>query len=651
MQDFKLPMNAIVRQLTTQLSSDQEHVFVIPIYQRTYTWGKKIDKLKDFLSIIGNAFDQSDNVGNRFIGFMVTATPENSGTIGRKEFIVVDGQQRITTISLIVCALINRLKKVASNTADDSPAKKQLEDKAESYFRKYIVLDSCNQKQGRLILDNLRFLPSKPDRDDYLRAANGNQPPLNTPIGQAYEEIQKYLNNLEKRLSAIEQFEDRVMGVLRTLTIVLLEIESNKPGEAQSIFESINYRNAPLSPYDLIRNRVFMYQKGTQSDDIFNDIWEPMEKRYSACFNTTNKDESKVPDHERELLLFFHAYLQKDGTKVPKADIYSKFLENIAPESEHKPSKEDVQAYADSSRLYLFFKKSEWATISPQAFGTPFSFYADLNNKQKQQLVRNLQALSFLDIHSTIPFLMGMVSLGATGEELIEASDFYIGLFIRIRFSGTGTQRIGGQISSLTKTLNVDKMTGLRAKGIKKWMYENLLSEKEPAYPSDDSVRSYLTANGVYTDSPTYVKYVLHELCREAQGGGIAKDGPEYLNEHVTIDHVLCQTRSAQWQAYQRRNGDPVDDATFSRHVHLLGNLVLAAKNYEWGNSVYDQPYDEGKMKATDMVNAYHMTTTEIPLRFSQLNQETNIWAPWGYIQIQERNADLIDRILAQWKV
>lgn len=648
-------MNATVKELTTQIGSDQEHIYVIPIYQRTYTWGKKIDKLKDFLSIIGNAFEQSDNVANRFIGFMVTVTPESGGTIGRKEFIVVDGQQRITTISLIICALINRLNKAGLNAPDGSEAKQFLEATAERYLHKYIVLENHSRvKQGRLTLEHLRFLPSKPDRESYLKIANNQTPATPSAVGQAYEEINKYLDALERKYPATEQFEERVIKVLRTLTIVLLEIDRQKPGEAQSIFESINYRNAPLSPYDLIRNRVFMYQNGTEGDDIFKDIWEPMENRYRDCFSASGADESKVPDHERELLMFFSAYLQQDGTKVPKADIYSKFLERIAPESARKPGKDEVKTYAEASRLYLFFKKSEWAVSAQNAFGPHFEFYSTLDVKGKQKVRRNLQALSFLDIQSTIPFLMGMVNLGASGKEIIEATDFFIALFIRIRFSGGGTQRIGGQISNLTKSLNEKKMEVLRSKGVKTWMHDNLTSDGEPVFPSDSAVEAYLKVNGAYKDNASYIKYVLHELCRGDYGdGGIANYWVHELDEKITIDHVLCQNRSKAWIEYQKNNGDPIDQPTFDKYIHLIGNLALAYKNSQWRDSVYDEVYDDnGSTKAGDMLSkSHHLTTSEIPRDYAKLDPETKKWGPWGYSQITSRTDSLIRRILDQWKI
>jgi hypothetical protein len=644
-------MNAEVRQITAQINSgDQDHVYVIPIYQRTYTWGKKIQKLEDFLSIITNAFEQTDSISNRFIGFMVTVTPSNSGTIGRKEFVVVDGQQRITTISLIICALVNRLISKALIAPDDSEAQIQLKEKATSLFKKYIVLDSTPRKQGKILLGDLRFNPSKPDQETYLRVANNQPAPAGTPIGNAYAVICDFLKTLEKSHDGIEQFEDKVMTIMRSLTIVLLEIDRSKPGEAQSIFESINYRNAPLSPYDLIRNRVFMFMDERTSSDIYDTIWDRMENRYKQCFSR-NSNEDTVPDHEKELLAFFHALLLKSGNKVPKADIYGKFLESIETADNSRPTKPEVQGFEEASKLYLFFRNPEWATTHTNDFGNPPAFYLELSTSEKKTLIRNLQTLSFLNIHSIVPFLMAMADQNAKGKEILEATDFFIALFIRIKFSGAGTQRMGDQMSGLVKAVNVMKLDTLRTKGVKKWMHDNLVSGGEPIFPADDDVIKYLKEKPVYKDGD-YVKYVLHELSREPQGNGIDSIDADKLEKSITIDHVMCQSRSQAWLKYLQNQGCDTTEAIFNKHLHLIGNLALDSHNSKWKDSVYDQVYDDnGNMKASDMEKAFHWTTQEVPARFAQLNKETQKWGPWGYAQIILRTEDIARRIVATWKV
>jgi len=648
-------MNSAPKKVLDELLLPEKIVFHIPLYQRTYAWGKPKNrqKLEGFLNIIRDVFDEvkeSQAPGERFIGFMVNLLPPRpAGLNSKTEMTVVDGQQRITTISLIMCALVDSLFKKADllRAGDpDSREARALVTKANDFMRYYLLVDRSSEfDRSKLTEAELKLVPSNLNKKDYLDVVCGRGASAEGTIGAAYAFIVKSLGEIKDEYYADRAgFEAAVKEALNLLIVVNLEI--GNPAEAQAIFENINYKNEPLTPYDLIRNRAFMNMPAAEQKQIYDSVWQPMEQRYKKTFVPEEGDDSEESiDHENELLAFVRCELARGGEKVSKKQIYQAFLARL----KDKPylDKAGIESLAEQSRVYLFLKETEWCTTYIKAFGEPLpAFFADISPIEKRRLKKSLGDLKYLKVTSVLTLLMAIVNKpGAKVADLIDAADFFVSFFVRHAFSGGSTQRVSSHFDALCSEFSKKTMDEVRqVGGMKKWMKDCL----GVTYPTDARVTEWLKVKPVYGEVDSkYIKYVLFELCREPQGD-VELSGIDI--ELYSIDHVMCQHLSPEWKEYLTRRGFDVQPQYFDKKVHLFGNLALASgsqpntpagKNQIWGDMIYPE-------KAEGMMSVALSTTQEIPRHFAPMS-ETMTWKTWGYDQIDARTSSLIKRILDTW--
>ena len=648
-------MNSASKKVLDELLLPEKIVFRIPLYQRTYAWGKSKNrpKLEGFLGIIRDAFEeQREGAGagssSRFIGFMINLLPPRpAGLNSKREMTVVDGQQRITTISLIICALVDRLTEEASKHPPESREARAFATKANDFMRWYLLVDRSGEfVRSNLNYDDLKLIPSNLNKKDYLDVVRGDGASAQGTIGAAYKFIRDSLAEMKKDFFEDQaNFEGEVKAVLNNLCVVNLEIEN--PTEAQEIFENINYKNEPLTPYDLIRNRAFMDMPPELQAQIYNDVWKPMEERYRKAFASTGEDEDEDNiDHETELLFFVRCELARGGEKVSKKQIYQSFLSRFR----NRPHLErgDITELAEQSRVYLYLKEIEWCSSNTRSFGEPLpAFFDQMLPHEKKRLVKNLGDLRYLKITSVLPLLMAIANKpGAKPGDLADAAEFFVAFFVRHAFCGGSTQRVSSHFDTLCEKFAKMTMDDVRqVGGMKQWMKSTLGS----VYPTDAKVTEWLKVKPVYEEvDGKYIMYVLYELCREPQGSA-ELDGID-INV-FSIDHVMCQTLNDEWREYLERRGNPTQPQYFSKKVHLLGNLALASgsrkpgtkggKNQVWGDIIYPN-------KAPEMLGVALATTSEIPATFAP-KSSSDTWKAWGYDQIDERTASLTNRILKVW--
>ena len=200
-------MNSASKKVLDELLLPEKIVFRIPLYQRTYAWGKSKNrpKLEGFLGIIRDAFEeQREGAGagssSRFIGFMINLLPPRpAGLNSKREMTVVDGQQRITTISLIICALVDRLTEEASKHPPESREARAFATKANDFMRWYLLVDRSGEfVRSNLNYDDLKLIPSNLNKKDYLDVVRGDGASAQGTIGAAYKFIRDSLAEMKK---------------------------------------------------------------------------------------------------------------------------------------------------------------------------------------------------------------------------------------------------------------------------------------------------------------------------------------------------------------------------------------------------------------------------------------------------------------------
>ena len=249
--------------------------FVIPVFQRDYRWEtEQCDRF--WRDIIAIARDEQRS--GHFLGSVVYVSTEDSSA-GFVRWQLIDGQQRMTTLTLLLAALRDHIQETEWRSPDgdpDAPVSKRIEHNFlingdEEGERRYkLKLRRYDWKELQAILD-------KKEVPDNL--ADNNQP------GRIQENYQFFKQQLKDSDPA-----EVYRGIGRLVVVDLSVTASDNP---QLIFESLNSTGVTLSQSDLIRNFVLMAVSPSEQDRLYRDYWQPTEALYrnsEKAFDTFVRD-------------------------------------------------------------------------------------------------------------------------------------------------------------------------------------------------------------------------------------------------------------------------------------------------------------------------------------------------------------------------
>ncbi|MGL2581429.1 GmrSD restriction endonuclease domain-containing protein [Helicobacter pylori] len=257
-------MKADAIKLLDFIGKSQEKQFVIPIYQRVYSWGKEhCEQLWD--DIIKT--DGNDQIEGHFIGSIVFVH-DGIYTTSHNELLIIDGQQRLTTITLLFIALRNYLND------EDEFLKKFSHQKIQNRY--LINSDEKGDKKFKLIL-------SESDKDTLLSLIDENRRKPNEPSLKIMENFKLFEEWIRKNTDKLET----IFKGLDKLMVVEISLERGKDNP-QLIFESMNSKGIELTQTDLIRNYIVMETEVGKQEDFYNGYWRAMEedfKQNETLFN------------------------------------------------------------------------------------------------------------------------------------------------------------------------------------------------------------------------------------------------------------------------------------------------------------------------------------------------------------------------------
>ncbi len=230
------------------IKDNQKNQLVIPIYQRLYSWEKEQCKelWDDIIKIGGN-----DKMDGHFIGSILYVL--DGITHSDNALLIIDGQQRLTTITLLLTALRNHLS--------DEVKRKEIEDH-------YLInSDKDGDKKFRLIL-------SESDKDTLLYLIDKDRRKPSEPSLKIVENFKLF----EEWVSNTDKLETIFKG-LEKLMIVEIALEKEKD-DPQLIFESMNSKGIELTQTDLIRNYIVMETEIEKQEGFYNKYWRAMEEDF-----------------------------------------------------------------------------------------------------------------------------------------------------------------------------------------------------------------------------------------------------------------------------------------------------------------------------------------------------------------------------------
>lgn len=258
--------------------------YVIPLFQRTYSWTiKEWETLwKDILELC-----QAENPRSHFIGSIVNM-PFFSVPEGVTKFLLIDGQQRLTTIFVLLILLRNKAQEMQNQEFADE-------------INNTLLVNAY--KKGN---DFFKLMPTEVDRDTYENLINGKPCESENQLTKAYTFFEKKLKQVQIEHQKLKEI---ITGYLSVVSIVL-DADDNP----YLVFESLNAKGRPLTQADLIRNYFFMRIHADKQNEIYNAYWLPMQTALNEV-----------------LTEYIRHFLMRDGSIIKQNDVYYALKEKVSP--------------------------------------------------------------------------------------------------------------------------------------------------------------------------------------------------------------------------------------------------------------------------------------------------------------------------------
>ncbi|WRE78954.1 DUF262 and DUF1524 domain-containing protein [Helicobacter pylori] len=394
-------MKADAIKLLDFIGKSQEKQFVIPIYQRVYSWEKEQCKQlwDDIVKTGGN-----DQMNGHFIGSIVFVQ-DGIYTTSHNDLLIIDGQQRLTTITLLFIALRDHL-----NDEDE-------------FLEKF----SCQKIQNRYLINSdekgdkkFKLILSEPDRDTLLSLIDKDKRKPSEPSSKIMENFKLFEEWVRKNTNKLET----IFKGLDKLMVVEISLERGKDNP-QLIFESMNSTGKDLTQTDLIRNYILMGLEPEKQEIFYKKYWRAMEEEFKQDETLFNQ--------------FVRHYLTIKTREIPNINkVYEAFKDYQQERGiETEALLQDLQKYCGFF-CQIVFKKEENKDLNKA-----LSFLVDL----KMDVIYPL----LLELYSDY-------SDGVLSEQdftpIIYLTESYI---CRRAVCGLGTNSLNKIFASFTKEINKDQ--------------------------------------------------------------------------------------------------------------------------------------------------------------------------------------------------
>lgn len=471
----QINLNRFLSQADTQ--------FIIPVYQRNYDWTETQCKLllDDIL-----AAGLSDKIIAHFIGSIVYIHDGEYLASGIRELAIIDGQQRLTTVTLAYICIYRLLLKLGDQS--------QVNRVHETYLINKFAADE----------EKLKLRPTE-NNDKALKHILQEDTPEDYPNG--FSRVISNYNYFKSRIT--EENYGCVLKGLAKLMFVEISLERGKD-DAQRIFESLNSTGLELSQADLIRNYILMGLSRKKQDEIFRQYWEKIE--------TLAKDEltnsSRVSD-------FIRDYLTLQNKKIPNKNlVYQEFKTKY-----QSLALDDLETLLTNLRnLARHYQKLTNPTREP-----------DLHIR------RHLEYIHLLEINVCYPFLIQVYE--DYQNQLIDKVVF-IGVLELIQSFTWRRFVLGLPTNALNKIfmrLYEDVVPSDYLASIQKSLLRKKGSQR---FPKDAEVLQTLAEKDVYHIKPKNRVYFLNRLENHQNNEPVFMD----TDSGITIEHIFPQNPDPQWQ-------------------------------------------------------------------------------------------------------
>lgn len=508
---------------TSMLSFMQQpkQQFVIPVYQRTYKWTRlNCKKLLDDVIRVSKPESRT-----HFIGSIVYITDEYYQATKINQLSIIDGQQRITTVFLLLLAMSNYLKENAN----------KFDTTSEELFNEYLINNTYKNKHGD---DYIKLELTKHDKNIYSKLIKDDI--VDDSSHNIYSNYKYFYETIKRDTLDIDKLYD---GIAKLMIVDVSLVRTQD--DPQLIFESLNSTGVKLTQADLIRNYLLMDLEASFQNRVYNDFWFQIE-------NKLRKDKEELSEFIRDYLTIKHE-------KIPnKSEVYSEFKKYFT--NNFSRCENDIERF--TKELYTYS-----------------NIYEKIIRKQEKNLKINQYFIDFgeLDVKVVYPLLLKMyydyeINI-IDQEELLYVLNLIESCIVRRIICTAPTNSLSKIFLNLIK--NIKNLNYIES-------VEKILINRNgnQRFPRDKELKDKFMLKDIYNLKPSIRRLILNKLENF--------NSKEIINvDEFTIEHIMPQSTnlSDKWVSALGDNWKEVH----SRYLHTMGNLTLTRYNSEMGNKFFTE--------------------------------------------------------------
>lgn len=499
--------------------------FIVPIFQRNYSWQKSQYEQLWFDILRASKFKEKQN---HFIGSIVYI---DMGTpAGRpQQLLLIDGQQRLTTISILLCAIKDYVQKFNLETKLINLAK---------------IKNQFLYNSDEIDEDRYKLLLNVQDKETYIKLIDNTIFTVNKPATNIIKCYEFFYERIEDFIKQHGQIDEIYAGIFKlSLVSISLDKDSDNP---QMIFESMNSTGKDLSQTDLLRNYLLMDLTPEKQTRLYKTYWKPMEELFGE--DIYKNDVNKFDYFIRDFLT-----LKSDTGYICK-------INNV---------------YENFKRYYLDNNCEKFAVLKDLFTYAKYYACIDLLQENDDELKLYWQEFKKLDSHVVYPFLLKLYD--DYSRQILIKEDFkkilqvVISYLWRRAICEIPTNSLSKTFATLYQAVDKDDYVN---SVIKAFVFKSSYKR----FPSDYEVREKLQTKDIY-------HFRLRKYLLEALENYYHKEPIDLNTANYTIEHIMPQNieHNLSWQQMLGEDWQEVH----SLYLHSLGNLTITGYNAEMSNKSF----------------------------------------------------------------
>jgi len=547
----------------------------VPSYQRRYSW--KQENFED----LWNDLDALNEKENHFFGTIVFKSGVHKAQ-QVNEIDVVDGQQRITTISILLCSVRDYLKENFEND--------RIEERAKTINESLYLVDRDGKKRGlRLVLGNL-------DNKSYENIVEYPDDEIeNENISNCYDFFYNKIDAELDGLTEIKQLHDKILDQL-----IYVSITAEEHSDSYQLFEAMNNRGLSLSPIDLMKNYLLM-----KADNDSNTDEEKVEELWGDIIMNIDRMSTNNPGVTFFRQYFMSSEIHNINEKVNQSKLYQpKFTDIVEQTNDIESMLVEIKKQSDLYRKLINQEMDEFS------------------NSENSELNRLLRDAKIISITPFTLFLRTFSELNDVSEikRVIEKTN---ALLIRRQICDRNTgphDTIFNHLSQNMFNSNKDPL---------EYMIDYIRDDER--FPSDDQFARYFSIEDFSRSDLT--KYILSKIEEDYYGHG----GKEVVESRyqVHIEHILPE-RSGKSLTNLWLNEFDISNEEHRNYKKKIGNLTLleSSPNIRASNRTLKKKQEYYTDNKTDFEMTHELVdldkwdVDEIEKRSKKLSQKAvDVWS------------------------